>query len=656
MSDSKQAQPEAYSEAFAPTSRDCRRFKDPIYDYIELSHDLSLFIDTPEFQRLHSVKQLGTSCYVWPSASHNRFEHSLGVAYLAGKMIDSLRSAQPGLGITERDKHCVQLAALCHDLGHGPFSHVFDSQFMPEALKARREAGEKEVADAWEHEEGSELMFDELVEANKYKITISEEDVNFVKDLIRGEPRHSTEPRHKMFLFQIVANKRNGIDVDKLDYLARDTWATGEHNTIAHRLIYSARVLEGNICFHVKDAIQVYHLFHSRFNMHKRIYNHKTARAMEYMIVDALLAADPHLKISHRVYDPKKFRTLTDAVVTEIEDWRMEDVPQLAKSREILLRWRRRQLYRAVDFQCLPYAFGINKEFRGVVTAENIVKSARAECKKNGKPDVIAKGEMLQPGHVIVDFALVHWGMKDKNPLDMVDFYGNTGNEQTPKPRKAEPQDLTNSLPREFAEYHLRIYTREPSLFGVIQAGFRELLRQTSLPESPAPHPLDNDDDSTVNDSSDRVPSAVSAAPSREQTPLEEEQGPMRTPPQSRGGSMVLPPAGPVTPKPSRSPPDPSELPRISGNKFMGTPIEFEYRERTTDPGSPTTAAAFVKRGTKRTREPDGEDEDVTPRRRSRSTSATNALGGSSALPGSSGKRKSARLGGGPSSAGNDGK
>lgn len=87
----------------------------------------------------------------------------------------------------------------------------------------------------------------------------------------------SSLPDEKMFLFEIVANKRNGIDVDKLDYIARDSWAVDDQpNTSALRLIDSARVLGGHICYHIKDANSVYYLFHTRFSLHKRIYNHKT--------------------------------------------------------------------------------------------------------------------------------------------------------------------------------------------------------------------------------------------------------------------------------------------------------------------------------------------------------------------------------------------
>uniref|UniRef100_A0A3B1KBF5 HD/PDEase domain-containing protein n=1 Tax=Astyanax mexicanus TaxID=7994 RepID=A0A3B1KBF5_ASTMX len=93
-------------------------FNDSVHGHIEMHPLLVKIIDTPEFQRLKNIKQLGGGYYVYPGASHNRFEHSLGVAHLAGKLLQSLKKTLPeGLEITPNDELCVQIAALCHDLG-----------------------------------------------------------------------------------------------------------------------------------------------------------------------------------------------------------------------------------------------------------------------------------------------------------------------------------------------------------------------------------------------------------------------------------------------------------------------------------------------------------------------------------------------------------
>nr|XP_020484389.2 deoxynucleoside triphosphate triphosphohydrolase SAMHD1-like [Labrus bergylta] len=127
-------------------------FNDPIHGSMELHPLLIKIIDTPQFQRLRFIKQLGGVYFVYPGASHNRFEHSIGVGYLAGKLAEALRSRQPELNITDRDVLCVQIAGLCHDLGHGPFSHLYDGMFLPKALEKKRKKGklgEKEKLEEW---------------------------------------------------------------------------------------------------------------------------------------------------------------------------------------------------------------------------------------------------------------------------------------------------------------------------------------------------------------------------------------------------------------------------------------------------------------------------------------------------------------------------
>ena len=91
-------------------------FNDPVHGYIELEPVLMRIIHTPQFQRMKDIKQLGATYWVYPGASHNRFEHSLGTAYLAGKMIETLRDIHKNeIGfITDEEVLCVKIAALCH--------------------------------------------------------------------------------------------------------------------------------------------------------------------------------------------------------------------------------------------------------------------------------------------------------------------------------------------------------------------------------------------------------------------------------------------------------------------------------------------------------------------------------------------------------------
>ena len=103
---------------------------DPIHGYIELPHTCIKIIDTKYFQQLRYKKQLGAAYYVFPGASHNRFEHSIGTCYLAGKLIKQIQINQPELKISDKDVLLIMIAGLLHDIGHGLMSHLFDNHII----------------------------------------------------------------------------------------------------------------------------------------------------------------------------------------------------------------------------------------------------------------------------------------------------------------------------------------------------------------------------------------------------------------------------------------------------------------------------------------------------------------------------------------------
>ncbi|KAJ3573732.1 hypothetical protein NP233_g2239 [Leucocoprinus birnbaumii] len=440
-----------------------RSIKDPIHDYIPVHTLLSKFIDTRHFQRLRDVKQLGTSSYVWPGATHTRFEHSLGVAYLSRVLASQLQRNQPELNITDRDVDCVEIAGLCHDLGHGPWSHVWDGMFIPRVFP------EKE----WRHEQGSEMMLDSLI--SDYGIPITEKDQSFIKALIAGDPSKCSA-EEKRFLFDIVANKRNGLDVDKFDYILRDTYMIGEPIRIdSNRIVNSARVIEDQICYDIKDANQLYEICATRFKLHKMIYNHKAAKAIEYMIIDALLAAEPYLRVAERVFDPEKFIFLNDSILNHIE---CSIGPELARSRAIVRRIRDRELYKMVDFKSIEWPF--RALFRENVTSKRIVQEVQRMAASDPLPDDFPE---LKEEDVIVDLSTMHHGMKEENPLKYVKFYSKRNPSAC---RNAEKGDYSTLQPDCFAEVLLRIYTKKPEYWGRVQAGYRQILDRMSVEETTA--------------------------------------------------------------------------------------------------------------------------------------------------------------------------
>ncbi|KAI6096736.1 hypothetical protein F5141DRAFT_561444 [Pisolithus sp. B1] len=441
-----------------------RKFKDWVHDYVSFSPWICSFIDTKHFQRLRSVKQLGVSYFVFPGAAHNRFEHCLGVGHLARLMAMHLKTSQPQLGITDQHVKCVELAGLCHDLGHGPWSHLWDGVFIPTALPGKR----------WKHEDASEMMFDDLVET--YRPEITPEEVIVVKALIAGDRTRCPLGAEKPFLFEIVANARNGLDVDKFDYIARDCHAVGDRGNLSiSRLISSARVIDNKICYDIKDANQIYELYYTRFSLHKRVYNHKTTKAIEYMVTDALLAAEPYLKLASLVDKPDRYVFLTDNLLNKIQE---STEKELEPARAIIERIHTRDLYRLVDYKVFLHAD--LDMVRQNVTPARIVEVAKSGSLEGVDEELVVQ---LTEEYVAVNVSVLHYGKGPRNPLDDVTFYSK---QQPDVGRKADRSDISLLMPSVFAEVWLRVYTKDCQFFGLIQAAYRQILKMLQPSEGAA--------------------------------------------------------------------------------------------------------------------------------------------------------------------------
>nr|XP_033770405.1 deoxynucleoside triphosphate triphosphohydrolase SAMHD1 [Geotrypetes seraphini] len=450
------------NQAFVETMQVTMKvFNDPIHGHIELHPLLIKIIDTPEFQRLRYIKQLGGTYFVFPGASHNRFEHSIGVGHLAGCLLRTLLERQPELQISQRDILCVQIAGLCHDLGHGPFSHMFDGRFIPLACPNKK----------WKHENASVRMFDHLVAANgldqimeQYGLLLPE-DLVFIKEQIEGPitseenlkwPYHG-RPEEKSFLYEIVANKRNGIDVDKWDYFARDCHHLGIQNNFDYkRFLKFARVCEVNekkhICTRDKEVGNLYDMFHTRNCLHRRAYQHKVGNIIETMITDAFLKADHHIWIEGTNKKQYTISTAMDDMVayTKLTDNIYQDIlystcPKLAASREILQKVQCRQLYKYLGFTRPNKK--IEKEEYDKLPADVAASTPQTTVEVN-----------LQAEDFIVDVIQMDYGMQEDNPIDNVRFYCKDDPKKAIKIRKDQVSQL---LPEKFAEQFIRVYCKK---------------------------------------------------------------------------------------------------------------------------------------------------------------------------------------------------
>jgi HD superfamily phosphohydrolase len=235
--------------------------KDPIYGYINITEEDKKLIDTPYFQRLRRIRQLPLADYVYPSAVHTRFEHSLGVAHLAMNIMINLP-----VEIEEDEAKIVRFASLLHDIGHGPFSHLFEV-FLIKYFGLNHEQVGREI-----------VIRSEIADILK-DIGINPVEIG---NLIVGESFSL-----KKYLQQIV---KSGIDADKLDFIKRDNFHSGAGygNIDIDRLVNTMEVYEEDLAINM-TALHTFELFLlARVKSFEAIYFHKTLRIAQLMLLKAI--------------------------------------------------------------------------------------------------------------------------------------------------------------------------------------------------------------------------------------------------------------------------------------------------------------------------------------------------------------------------------
>ncbi|HYP00821.1 MAG TPA: HD domain-containing protein [Pyrinomonadaceae bacterium] len=248
-----------------------RIYRDPVHNIIRLRTDtregrlLVRLIDAPEFQRLRRIKQLGLALYTYQGAEHSRFAHSLGVLHLITRVLDRLGE---NYRIDEEDRAAARAAALLHDIGHGSFSHVMENVlgFHHEAWTVR-------------------AVLSEETEINRVLRDFSDALPRRVADIIEGKFQPA-------FLAQLVSSQ---LDVDRMDYLLRDSLMTGAKYGIydLEWIINALAVDEENDRIYVaaRGLYAVEEYLQARYYMFRQVYFHRTLRSAEAVLRSVLRRA-----------------------------------------------------------------------------------------------------------------------------------------------------------------------------------------------------------------------------------------------------------------------------------------------------------------------------------------------------------------------------
>ena len=260
-------------------------FRDPIHGQIIVDNQILLdLINTPEFQRLRQIKQLGTSSLTFHGAEHSRFGHCLGVYEITRRMCNRFQrnypTRQPGDGLwDDRERPVALCAALLHDLGHGPYSHTFEHIFHTD-----HEAITREI------------------------ITNSSTNVNRI--LSRVSPTFPEEVAsvidHTYHNPQVVQMISSQVDADRMDYLQRDSYYTGTNygEFDLDRVLLMMRPIKSGIAFDISGMHAVEDYIISRLQMYLQIYFHPVSRSME-VILDHLLKRAKYIYQHPSEFEPE---------------------------------------------------------------------------------------------------------------------------------------------------------------------------------------------------------------------------------------------------------------------------------------------------------------------------------------------------------------
>ena len=328
---------------------------DPIHDFVRVYDNELKIIDPPIFQRLRRIRQLSGAHLIYPVAQHTRFEHSLGVMHIASMAGQAL--AEKGI-ISYDDIQNLRLAGLLHDIGHGPFSHLFE-----EILEERRKISHEDL--------GRDIILKteigDIISKNGF-------DKKLITKLAFGDSKFQ-------FMNEIISG---ALSADIMDYLLRDGYFTGaEHAKIDHhRLTYSLNVYKNKLALDKSSLVNFETMMISRYQMFKAVYFHKTVRAGEVMLLEAMDLAEDELGLSSM--NLNEYLKLSDDVILAKLLNLPEHNSKLKASKKIATDYLNRNLFKSV--------------FESTLTGKDITKKRMQELRED-----ISKKSKININEIFVD-------------------------------------------------------------------------------------------------------------------------------------------------------------------------------------------------------------------------------------------------------------
>jgi len=322
---------------------------DPIHDFVRVYDNELKIIDTPIFQRLRRIRQLSGAHLIYPGAQHTRFEHSLGVMHIASMAGQAL--AEKGV-VSFDDIQNLRLAGLLHDIGHGPFSHLFEEIFEEKRKISHEDLGRDIILKTEIGDIISKNGFDKKLVT---KLAFGDSKLQFMNEIISG-----------------------ALSADMMDYLLRDGYFTGaEHAKIDHhRLTHSLDVYKNKLALDKSSLVNFETMMISRYQMFKAVYFHKTVRAGEVMLLEAMDLAEDELGLSSMNLD--EYLKLSDDVILAKLLNLPEHNSKLKASKKIATNYLNRNLFKSV--------------FESTLTGKAITKKRmqelRGEISKKSKIDI----------------------------------------------------------------------------------------------------------------------------------------------------------------------------------------------------------------------------------------------------------------------------